>query len=343
MANPYSELMKNTISVIFILTALQGCVGEWDRKLDENRIETSLVNTSALIDGKNLNFKIKEYKNILHISLSYRPGAGFPFPVDTTWNDTLTETRFFLKLMCDNRPLLIDTNVAEYSGFPVVKINNELLIPFRKSHLLPLYQDEIKFPLNLFHNLPAGKRKIEGELFITHFYGMHYDTVSDISTELIKPFDKLKCNVRFILKIPEIYLTEIYTNGFVLRNDETFSPLGMDFSFREGYPDIYWKIFYPSYGGNEYEFHYWRSPEARNATTYEFYDTVYLYHFSLKDNLKIGIYDRDDLSRDDYISDLSVSLNTIVSDTFNVLKPVNLEWYKIKAVSKGCVNKSAEK
>jgi hypothetical protein len=332
--------MKNLSLSLLISVLLFGCVGEWDRKLDEKPIDTELLGNTSFFTTKNVRFKINEYQKILTISLDYKISKEMKLPVDSFYGDTLTETRFFLKLFCDGKPVQIDPKVMGYKGFSVTSSDtNHVIIPFKKQSILPVYHDEIQLPLNVFHTLKAGKHHFEGELFITTFYGSHYDTTSKESTELEMPFHNINGKVKFIMDIPEIYLTTLYGDGLVLRNDETFSPVGMDFSFRLGYPDIYWEIYYPANGESDFTYPYWRSHEATYATEYLDKDTVLFYHFSPNDKFKIGVYDRDDLSGDDFLGDWFGPVKEIVSDSLKTLRFDNLKWFKIKAKQQGCINK----
>ena len=332
--------MKYLLFTLLISVLLFGCVGEWDRKLDENSINTEILGKTSLFSTKNVRLKIKEYNNILTFSLDYKMSKNMQLPVDSFYGDTLTETRFFLKLFCDGNPVQVDSKVKGYKGFALTAPDiNQIIIPFKKQRILPIYSDEIEFPLTAFHTLKAGKHHFEGELFITAFYGSHYDTTSNEKVELVMPFQGINGKVKFIIDIPEIYLTTIYGAGLELKNDETFTPAGMDFSFRMGYPDIYWEVYYPSNGESDFSFPYWRSHEETYATDYLDKDTVYLYHFSPKDEFKIGVYDRDDLSRNDFLGDWFGSIQELESDSLKTIQFDNLKWFKIKVKQQGCINK----
>ena len=334
--------MKNIFYTIFILFFLIGCIGDWDRKLDEKSVDTELSGNTSVFSTKNVRVKITEYKEIITLSLDYKLPKNIKLPVDSFYGDTLTETRFFLKLFCDGKPVQIDSNVIGYRGFLCTAPDtNMVIIPFRKQNILPVYHDEIQFPLTVFHSLIAGKHHFEAELFNTTFYGSHYDTTTKETTELEVPFHQINGKVKFIINVPEIYLTTIYGNGLDLRNDDKFSPVGMDFSFRLGYPDIYWEIFYPAFGEGDFSYPYWRSREATYSTNYQDKDTVFLYHFSPKDQIKIGVYDRDDLSGDDFLGDWFGPLKELEQNSYRSLVFDNLKWFQIKVKQQGCINKSS--
>lgn len=334
--------MKTILFSTFLFICLVGCVGDWDRKLDENNIDTQLSGNTSFFSTKNVRVKITEYKEVLNISLQYKLNKNTKLPVDSFYGDTLTETRFFLKLFCDGKPVLIDLKVIDYNGFSyTAPDSNMVIIPFRKQCILPDYRDEIQFPLTVFHSLKAGKHYFEAELFNTAFYGTHYDTTTKETIDLEIPYHNINGKVKFIIDVPEIYQTILYGEGMDLRNDDKFSPAGMDFSFREGYPDIYWEIYYPANDEGDFTFPYWRSFEATNATDYLEKDTVYLFHFSPKDKFKIGVYDRDDLSRNDFLGDWFGSIKELESDSVKTLHFDNLKCFKIKAKQQGCINKSS--
>lgn len=326
--------------ILVICFSFVGCVSDWDKKLDEKTIDTEVLGKTNLFSTKTVRLKITEYKNILTVSLDYKLPKNISLPIDSFYGDTLTETRFFIKLYCNGKPLTINKNIIGYEGFFNSMLDtNIIVIPFAKQNIIPVYHSEISIPMYIFHNLKADKQAIEGELFARKFYGIHYDKETKETTDLEIETDALKGKIRFNIDVPEIYLTTIYGNGLDLRNDDKFSPLGMDFSFREGYPDIYWEIYSPATGESDFSFPYWRSTEVRNATGYNYQDTILLYHFSNDDKFKIGVYDRDDLSRDDFLGDWYGSLNTIVSEKYKYLQFDNLKWFQIKAKQSGCINK----
>ncbi len=332
--------MRKIFVIIVTIFFLTGCIGEWDRQLDEKEIPTEILGTTSTFSTKTVHLKVNEYKEIVTISFEYKLPKNFNLPIDSFYGDTLTETIFFLKLFCDGKPLTINEKVMGYRGFyNSIGDTNILIIPFRKQSILTTYHDEVKFPMSVFHMLKAGNHNIEGELFIRRFYGSHYDKETKETTDLEMESNSISGKVNFKIKVPEIYLTTIYGNGLELRNDETFSPRGMDFSFREGYPDIYWEVYYPAYGESDFSYPYWRSREATYSTGYSDKDTVYLYHFSPKDEIKIGVYDRDDLSGDDYLGDWFGTIKELESITYKILKFDNLQWFQIKVKQEGCINK----
>jgi hypothetical protein len=112
----------------------------------------------------------------------------------------------------------------------------------------------------------------------------------------------------------------------------------MDFSFRAGLPDIYWTVYFPAEGEDDFEYLYWRSYEATYATEYNSNDTVWLYHFSPEDDLKIGVYDRDDLSGDDYLGDWFGSLEKLGGGKFTEFDFDHVRRFGIKTESFGCIN-----
>ncbi|MDD5774238.1 MAG: hypothetical protein PHX78_12325 [bacterium] len=336
--------MRNICIITLFIYVLTGCVSDWDRRLDEKQIDTELSGNTNYFSTKNVRVKITEYKEMLTISLDFKLTKNIKLPVDSFYGDTLTETRFFLKLFCDGKPVLIDSKVVGYLGFLyTAPDSNMVIIPFRKQNITSGYHDEVQFPLTVFHSLKTGKHHFEAELFNTAFYGSHFDTTSKVNVDLEAPYHNIYGKVKFIMDIPEIYLTTLYGEGLDLRNDDKFSPVGMDFSFRLGYPDIYWEIFYPASGEGDFTFPYWRSREATYSTNYLDKDTVYLYHFSPNDEFKIGVYDRDDLSGDDFLGDWFGPVKELVSDSIKTLHFDNLKWFRIKAKQQGCINKSSLK
>jgi len=332
--------MKSKLIAYLLFLTLTGCISEWDRQLDEKKIEPEILSKTNTFSSKNVHLKITEYKEVVTITLDYKLPSNIKLPVDSFFGDTLNETKFYLKLFSDNKPIIVKGNTQGYKGFLNSFVDtNILIIPFTKQKIIPRYHSEVNIPIYVFNSLKAGEHNIAGELFVKSFYGSHYDKDTKETSDIEVESDVIKGNLKFKLDVPEIYLTTIYLDSIILRNDDKFSPLGMDFSFREGYPDIYWEIFYPKSSENDFAYQYWRSPEATNSVAYNYSDTVQLYHYSDKDYLKIGVYDRDDLSRDDFIGMWFGTLDELISNYYKTFKFDNINSVKIKAIKKGCVNK----
>lgn len=335
--------MKNQALSLLILSLviLTGCIGEWDRKLDEKKVNVKVVSTDKVFTKKNLRVSINEYKNNLDIGLMVKLPKGFKFPVDSFYNDTLYETKMFMSLSENGKPITIDQNIEGYAFLKDIADSNEIVLEFNKSDLVYApYKSKISVPMFLFHNLKSGKHTIQAGVFIKSFYGTHYDAETGSHEDIEIPCFLNIGNIEFELDVPDIYLTVIYGNGIMLRDDKTFSPRGMDFSFREGLPDIYWEIFYPHKSSSRESKPYWRSMEATYAYNYLQQDTVYLYHYGDNKTIKIGVYDRDDFSRDDFIGDWEGKIKELEfeNEMFGKIKFDNVESFEIKAKASGKIN-----
>jgi hypothetical protein len=331
--------MNNRWVIICFIFLLSGCISQWDRKLKEKNLPVVIQTKSQYFSSRNVNLKITEYKKILAFELDYYIPSSFHFPIDTIYGDTLNETNFHITFKCNGKPITIDKRLKNYKGYySFVCDSDRLTISFNKQKIKSLYHAKLELPLTIFHDLKKGKQKIEADIYAHSFTSSHYDSQTHEIIDLEAQIDSICGNATFELTIPPMYLTILYGYGLELRNDKEFSPIGMDFSFRLGLPDVYWQIFVPSTGEKDYSFPFWRSGEATYSTGYHKLDTVYLYLFSKNEKIKIGIYDRDDFSTDDFLGDWYGSVSSLVADSVKTLSFDNIKWFKIKAIQKESIN-----
>ncbi|MCX6294642.1 MAG: hypothetical protein NTX97_01020 [Bacteroidetes bacterium] len=217
------------------------------------------------------------------------------------------------------------------SSFSIDSMNNKLYIQlnFKIDNAL-----QIEIPFYAFHNLKKGKQTIELAISQTVFTNDTYKKDSSgkyFRLYAIKPL--LNARVKFVIDVPEIYKSIIYGQGLVLRNDSTFSPAGMDNTlWKSSYPDIYWTIRYPT---NEY---YAQTPYEPSTDRYIGHDTFNLYHYFKNDSIGLGVFDHDDLSRDDFLGDWQGPLKVLEKKEYKQLKFDNVKSFDIKIKEEGIIN-----
>ena len=203
---------------------------------------------------------------------------------------------------------------------------------------------EFKIPFYAFHKLKYGQQELElhcsQAVFCsgTKFGTAVIDTArADTSTIYIRnyvPSSLLSFKVKFKINIPPIYKTKLYGYGIQLRNDSVYSPAGMDNTiWNSSYPDVYWTINFP---GEDF---YCSSDYQKSTDHYDSKDTFYLYHYTPNDSIAIGVWDHDNLSRDDYISFSSFSLNQFHQNKLARFAFDNVKEFRLKVDRQGFINK----
>lgn len=207
--------------------------------------------------------------------------------------------------------------------------------PFYHEHpILGMQQDTVSFdlfgddsdeenslfvPFYLLHSLSATTADTEWRLdgFAV--------TEKDDSTEVKKLMATAWLSLR--VQVPEIKQMKIEVLSYYT-DTSAYNPHEMDVSFLgPGYPDLFWKIFL---GGNSI----YTSSINHNALAVETGELATFYA-TLKDTLKIGVYDSDDLSKDDFMGKTNVTL-TQLSETqthalkFDKIKKLNYKLYEAK-------------
>ena len=144
----------------------------------------------------------------------------------------------------------------------------------------------------------------------------------------------ISATLSFTINVPLIYKTILYGEGLQLQDDSVWSPLGMDNTiWNWSFPDIYYSIYSPK------EMYYASTPFEKTTTSYVGKDTFNLYHYHLNDEIGIGVYDHDWLSRDDWMGDCNISLNKIRADYSQELSFDHIKCFCIHAKTIGVINK----
>jgi hypothetical protein len=325
--------MKKFFMFIFILFLFQSCISEWDKALDEKTLDYKWINKSSWCNKNNTEIKILDEVQKLHIFIKIYDWEKLM--KDSIHLDSISEIKYYLRFFVDGKVATLPQELIKSYSYKTYKgKSNSLIIPLEIKTRAANDEMEAYIPYLALKSVKKGKQHLYCELF-----AVKQSQFATDSPVVQKAIPQIKGRWDMQINMPEIYKTVIYSAGIFLENDKKFTPVGMDFSiFGSGLPDIYWTIFIPAHDSTDFSNFLWRSGEATNSYNYTDSDTVSVLHFSPKDGLIIGVYDRDDFSRDDFIGDWFGKISDITSDTFKSLAFDHITSFKIKAVQKGCVN-----
>lgn len=346
--------MKNifflSMIVVVILSSCRGFTGGYaEHQLKP--VPFKITSQSNLFNENYFTVKIDSGENYLHVKIIGREELHkFPFPKDKK-GEALSATAFNFEFLENNKiiegaklPLFRSpkdrgnyfgynnwlTNSISFSSDTIDLASNptiEFKIPFYALHKLKkgIHELEIRCTQNIFCSASTFKQ----------FY---IDSArKDTNYRYIRNYDKsslLSFNVKFQLRMPAVFKTTLYGMGIELRNDSVFSPVGMDNTiWNSSYPDVYWTINYPD---NEF---YCSSDYQKSTAMYDIQDTFFIYHYTPYDSIYIGVWDHDNLSRDDYISYKRFSLNQFKQNTHMKLHFQNIKCFDLRAVKEKMVNK----
>jgi hypothetical protein len=206
-----------------------------------------------------------------------------------------------------------------------------------------LYSESFHIPYYALKNLKAGNHILELRISQDHFFSANKlrryrlnekrDTIVDEYRNFVK-LNLLNWQAKFKFSMPEVYRTNLYGLGIELRNDSVYSPNGMDNTiWQSSYPDIYWTVDYPS------DNFYCSSDYQKSTSLYTIKDTFCLYHYAPNDSIKIGVWDHDNLSRDDYISYKTFSLKKFPQNAPLNFAFENVRNFQMRVVKEGVTNK----
>lgn len=257
---------------------------------------------SPLFHEKNIGLQLDSGNYMLFVSLDLHLSKEFPFPIQPEYHDTLRNTAFEFEFLEDGKPVLSDYNRLQKTLIwqedslkglqPLRWISDTVDIEFPTSITF-------KIPYYAFHHLKKGKHRLElkmaQQLFTDELYVPENNETGKY-IHLNAAQSLLSGSALFDLDIPAIYRSEVYGYGLQLKNDSTFSPAGMDNTiWNSSYPDIYWNIYYPK------DVPYTQTDYQKSTDRYEGRDTFCLYHYYREDSIGIGVFDHDNLSRDDVL------------------------------------------
>ena len=299
---------------------------------------------------KNIQVDTTDYK--LRVKFEVNCKSDFPFPVIDSMRDTLTATAFKFEFFSNGKPITLDRAVVfpstdeTRSGYywGGTEIDSLLECKSDTEDLRHQHSFRAVIPYYAFQNLKAGKQKIEIKISQIRFCSgreqsiLEYnETFKDTSYRYFKNYaDKpmISGMLSFAITIPPIYKTVLYGEGLQLQNDSLWSPFGMDNTlWNFPYPDIYYTIYSPK------EMYYEQTPFEKTTASYDGKDTFNLYHYHLTDDIGIGVYDHDWLSRDDWMGDWEGSLDKIRGDYSQELSFDHIQSFCIYAKTIGIINK----
>jgi hypothetical protein len=333
----------------FLLAAFICCNGPFGRKKERQTqpVEFTIAEHSPLFNEELLKVEIDTLNNMLHICLVFDRKALKKFPFPKYKNaDTLTETAFNFNI-CHNGKLLEGADLtdkrSDHSYFGYNKwLSKTISFQSDSLDLKNTYTIPFTIPMYAFQKLHAGPNDLELKISQSHFFSdkfskLYVDSLDDSTYHDVRNFIKaplISATLKFRLNIPKIFKTTLYGHSIELRNDSVYSPLGMDNTiWNSSLPDVYWTVDFP-----DQEF-YCSSDYQKSTYMYDAKDTFYLYHYTPYDSIMIGVWDHDNLSRDDYISYERFSLGKFRSNEISSFSFDNIKEFKLKVVRQGYINK----
>jgi hypothetical protein len=333
---------KSKFVLLFVLTLLiYSCV---NRVFDPptrlpQPIKYSVLQKCSFFNEKNITFSVDSFDNMLRVDLTISALKNCPFPINKLYNDTLSKAAFNFDFY--NNGKIIQTDYCQikntlrwFTDTSSTALNLSVL-----TDTVDLKMDNpinIQIPFYAFHNLKKGKQTIELRISQNVFCNEAKKVGKNNSYEYvhlceIKPL--LNATIKFDVNFPPIYKAIIYGQGLTLQNDSAWSPAGMDNTiWNSSYPDIYWSIFYPK---NTF---YAQTPYERSTDKYIAHDTFNLYHYNLNDSIGFGVYDHDDLSRDDGMGFWYGSLKDLTKNEYKRLRFDHIHSFDLKVKETGVVN-----
>lgn len=289
---------------------------------------------------------IDSLNNYLIINLSpTRFINDFPFPKDFGGH-LLTSTCFSFTILRNGVPVTGE-NLPErentYFGYnPWVKNNiGYLSDTIDLKSQTPL---QFKIPFYAFNKLKHGTQELELQCAQSMFCSANefkiikLDTLrKDTNYRYVRHYASvplISFRAKFKVNVPQIFKTTLYGYAIELRNDSVYSPAGMDNTiWKSSYPDVYWTVHYPK---DEF---YCSSDYQESTSLYDHRDTFQLFHYTPYDSITIGVWDHDNLSRDDYIAYHKFGLKQFPNNKIARLSFENIKRFDIKMVKGYAVNR----
>lgn len=277
---------------------------------------------------------MNSYEHQLFINLNFPDLKNFPFPIDPTYKDTLSNTAFNFDFYCEGKIISSDYNKIHNSDpeADTTESAGQLSIVTDTMDLKASGLISLQIPLYAFHELKSGKHMIELHMYQTTFTDELRNDSGYVNLSAKRSlFD---ARLKFELEIPDIYKTMVYGYGLELRNDSTFTPAGMDNTiWNSSYPDIYWMLYYPEntlYTKTDYE---------KSTDRYEGRDTISLYHYYENDSIAFSVFDHDNLSADDCLGYTKpIPLRTLYKHKIARVKFDYVKSFDVKLLKKGKIN-----
>jgi hypothetical protein len=333
------------------LLAFSSCFRFGGNKKEIKEVPFTIVSKSDLFSDKYFTLRIDSSNNYLKIRLEPTKNiSSFPFPKDQNGN-ALSASAFTFSF-CVNGQCIKSASLpsseendyhSNYFGYNQWVQQN---VHYTSDTMDIRYSRPIEFeiPLYAFNKLKRGNNNIElhcrQDLFCSPstFTKLQIDpTTHDSSYRSIRNYARsslVAFTAKFDVDVPQIFKTAIYGYGIELRNDSVYSPAGMDNTiWNSSYPDVYWTISFP---GDQF---YSSSDYQKSTGFYDLKDTFYLYHYSPNDSITLGVWDHDNLSRDDYIAYKRFSLNTFPQNKTVKIPFGNIKAFELKVIRDFAVNR----
>lgn len=339
-------LHSRTYLYLILLGALLSC-NPFSKRKDKSSIVYEVVERSVDFKEEAFDLRIDSTRDYLYLTLDIDHNKLWKTPFPKSGNEELTGTSFVFKLTCDGKEITspeLKHSCGDHGYFGYNKwLKDEFKLESDTINLRTPNSVGFKIPFYLFHNIKAGRHDFEITCFQNMFcspYKNYKELVNELGDTVQIDFrNRVKATLfsfkaKFKLNVPPIFKTIIYGYGIELRNDSVYSPAGMDNTiWNSSYPDVYWTIHFP---GND---QYCSSDYKKSTAFYDLQDTFYLYHYTPYDSVSIGVWDHDNLSRDDYISYLPLSLKQFPNNKRMKFGYENLKSIEIKFDRQGYVNK----
>ncbi len=297
---------------------MSSCIGDLIEYFDSESYPVKIVQSSDLFE-KYGRVAVMSYDSILTIQIHETLPERY-FPKDSN-GFTMEYTHFYAVIYPDPKNQYGSDNAWLID-------NNNHTFESTSSDWNNSRGYKIRIPYSAFYFIPHGKK----QTVYLKIYQVGCPLTSD---DCRSDSTHLWATIKTELNIPQLYKTTFCTDSIVLRDDSVFSPVGMDFSFRLGLPDIYWYFTYNAQSKEDGFSQNFRSREATYAVLYPYQDTVSFIHYKKRKNIDISVWDRDDLSRDDFIGEWKGSVDDFKSSNndYTVLKFDNIDRFKIKVLS----------
>lgn len=313
--------MKPIVFVMLSLLLFTSCIEQWDRQLDSEEI--SFKKIRIFPEEVTLNPHCMVFDNTCRLSVRFSGMKFIDISPDSINNDNVRISVTFLN---DKGVLQFRPGWTAYlSGETFARHDYFILSRNTSVYFSSKSEAVFEFPMYCFHPLRSGNNEIYAAIVITQEH-------ADRNHELFKGFYRIK------LDVPEIYLSQLICKGFELQNDSLWSPLGSDFSFGRGLPDLYWALYMPAEDSGDYSHLYASTDVLWNAYDYIKTDSIKMFTYSTEANLMIGVYDYDRIGRDEFISDWFGSFSDLKSNKKRILEFSHVKRFYYDFLGPDCIN-----
>lgn len=302
-------------------------------------VDYTVVSRTPFFNKKNTTLTIDTLNNSLLIKLDLNPMRDLPFPIDKKDKDTLSQTAFNFEFYSNGKIILSEYKKNKNTVRWLIdssETRSNLSLTSDTFSLLSSNHIIYEIPFHAFHNLKQGTQTIELRIWQNTFKGKGHEVVNktdrynycNYATKCI-----LDARVKFDINIPPVYKSSVYGFGLQLKNDSTFNPAGMDNTlWNSSYPDIYWTLYYPT--DNVYA----QTAYQKSTDAYTYLDTFELYHYYQNDSIGIGVFDHDDLSRDDGLGYWTGSMDFLRREPRRRFSFGHIKWFDINISKTKVVN-----